>query len=447
MTLVRKTIWSDGMFLRPQHFQQHDRYVERLVEQRCASLRSYDWGFSHLALDEGQLALGKVALTEARGLFPDGTPFQIPDDVEPPTPLDVPDSARDAKVVLALPLRQPGMRDVALNGDNPGLARYVSDELDVPDTVSGGRNDSAVPLEVGRLSVELLLQKGEEGAYATLGACRIRERRADNQVELDSHFIPPILDARASKPLRGYLQEVIGHLRQKGDTLAGRVSASGRGGTAEIVDFLFLMVVNRFEPLFVHLGDAQGVHPETCYQAMAQLAGELATVTRAERRPIPHVVYRHDDLDTTFEPLIAELRRSIQWFDQPRALPIPLKSHPKFSIWAGTIDDRSLVGSASFVLTARADVPAQRLVGSFPNVVTVGPEQQISKLVNSRLKGIELRPLASAPRQLPFYAGAAYFELERGSELWKSLEVSGSLAFHIGDKFPELELELWAIRG
>ena len=57
-----------------------------------------------------------------------------------------------------------------------------------------------------------------------------------------------------------------------------------------------------------------------------------------------------------------------------------------------------------------------------------------------------LRLLPTAPRQLPFHAGFHYFELDRGGDLWKQIERSGSLALHVAGDFPGLELELWAIR-
>ena len=32
MSVYNKVVWSEGLFLRPQHFQQQDRYFERYVE-------------------------------------------------------------------------------------------------------------------------------------------------------------------------------------------------------------------------------------------------------------------------------------------------------------------------------------------------------------------------------------------------------------------------------
>jgi type VI secretion system protein ImpJ len=52
-----------------------------------------------------------------------------------------------------------------------------------------------------------------------------------------------------------------------------------------------------------------------------------------------------------------------------------------------------------------------------------------------------------APRQLPFYAGATYFELDRGSPHWQAMQNSGGFAVFVSGEFPNLQIELWAIRG
>ena len=87
------------------------------------------------------------------------------------------------------------------------------------------------------------------------------------------------------------------------------------------------------------------------------------------------------------------------------------------------------------------------LMSRFPAVVKIGSVERIRDLVNSQLPGIPLRSLPVAPRQIPYHAGFAYFELERGSEYWDELATSGGIAMQIGAEFPGLELEFWAIRG
>ncbi len=98
MTEIDKVVWSEGMFLRPQHFQQHDRYIENRIQERCANLCPYAWGLTELKIDEDLLSLGKFALTACRGILPDGTPLAIREDDGAPAVLDVPKEAKNAVV-------------------------------------------------------------------------------------------------------------------------------------------------------------------------------------------------------------------------------------------------------------------------------------------------------------------------------------------------------------
>ena len=80
MTWHNKVIWTEGMFLQPQHFQQQDRFVTRLVDARVGLGMGHAWGFHSLAIDEASLHQGKLALAKAVGVFRDGTPFALPMD-------------------------------------------------------------------------------------------------------------------------------------------------------------------------------------------------------------------------------------------------------------------------------------------------------------------------------------------------------------------------------
>jgi len=113
----------------------------------------------------------------------------------------------------------------------------------------------------------------------------------------------------------------------------------------------------------------------------------------------------------------------------------------------GPISDRSLLRAAQFVLTVSADIPGEQLRRLFPNQVKIGAVEHIRELVNVALPGIAVRPLPVAPRQIPFHAGAAYFELDRGSPHWQQMQTSGGFALHVSGDFPNLQLELWAIRA
>ena len=453
MSSENKVIWSEGMFLQQQHFQQQDRYVERLIESRTAPLAPYGWGFATLALDEAALGLGKLALSSASGLFPDGTPFDFPATDAAPLPLDIPPEARNQQVFLALPLRCAASREINLdlnfdldraNRDN--LLRYSAQELDVADnTASDNASEHCAAIQVGRLRMRFLLEKDRTDAYACLGTVRLIERRADNQLLLDQHYIRPTLNVLSNGPLDQYCKEICGMLHQLGEELAAQLGQPSRSGVAEIADFLLLQTVNRYEPAFLHYQQSGLLHPERLFLALLELAGDLSTFG-SERRRVPiYPLYQHDNLESSFLPLMRDLRHSLGMVLHRSAVAIELQDK-KYGVRLAVIPDRDLLKSASFVLAVNAQMPSETLRSRFPGQVKIGPVERIRDLVNLQLPGIPLHSMPVAPRQIPYHAGFTYFEVERGGELWTQLERSGGLAMHIAGDFPALELECWAIK-
>ena len=75
------------------------------------------------------LSIGKVALRRVAGVFPDGTPFRMPDDDPLPKPLDVGTDVRDQILHLAVPLRRAGELDVDREAGADELVRHEVREL------------------------------------------------------------------------------------------------------------------------------------------------------------------------------------------------------------------------------------------------------------------------------------------------------------------------------
>jgi len=233
---------------------------------------------------------------------------------------------------------------------------------------------------------------------------------------------------------------------QRGEALGGRVTATGRGATAEFADFLMLLTINRFEPILAHVAASGAIHPEDLYQLCASAAGELTTFTTASKRPPAFPAYQHERLRESFEPVIASLRESLSKVLTQTAISIPLEPR-RFGISVAIVPDRSLFSSAVFILAARADVPAEELRRRFPSQLRIGPAERISDLVRSGMRGVPVHAVPVAPRQIPYHAGFAYFELDQTDELWDQLQNSGGVAMHVAGEFPGLAMEFWAIRS
>lgn len=444
MTWDGKVVWTEGMFLRPQHFQQQDRYTEWLARARVAGLLPFAWGVSELAINRELLAVGKFAVLRARGVFEDGTPFDIPQTDPPPPPIDLPEGLTNAVVYLTVPVRQPQGVEVEVGDTFETAARYGAVKTETVDGVAG--STAVADVRVARLRLGFRLQRQELGGYHRLGLARVLEVKADKRATLDERFAPPALNAMTHPTLAGYLNETLGLLRHRADAVAARVAGAGGRGVAEVADFLMLQTINRVEPVLAAYAQLPDLHALTLYERLLSLAGEFATFTAAAKRPPTFPPYRHDDLQGTFEPVLAEIRRSLSAVLEQNAVPIDLQER-KYGIRVGVAPDRSLFAGASFVLAVRADMPTETLRRNFPALVKIGPVEQIRELVNSQLPGVRVRPLPAAPRQIPFHAGAVYFELERGSPIWSQLSQSGGIALHLAGDFPQATMELWAIRG
>jgi type VI secretion system protein ImpJ len=444
MSAYNKVVWSEGLFLQPQHFQQQDRYFERYVETRCHALVSHSWGFTELELERDFLTIGKLGIRRAAGVFPDGTPFRMPDDDAAPVAIDVGAQVRDQIVYLAVPLRRSDSLDIDRLSAPDGLVRHAVRELEARDATSAS-GDAAV-LEVAGLQTRLLLASDVTAAYACIPLAHIVECRADKHVVVDDAFIPTVLRARAATRLATFMTELVGLLHQRGEALGGRVAATGRGSAAEIADFLMLQAINRFEPLVAHCAESGVLHPEDLYRLCVSAAGELATFTTPSKRTPTFAPYRHERLRESFEPVMAALRAALSAVLEQRAIPIPIEPK-KFGISVAAVADRSLYTTAMFVLAARADVPAEELRRRFPAQLKIGPVEKIRDLVNLQLPGVPVAPMAAAPRQIPFHAGFVYFELDQANELWAQLKNSGGVAMHVAGEFPGLNMEFWAIRS
>jgi type VI secretion system protein ImpJ len=443
MSAYNKVVWSEGLFLQPQHFQQQDRYFERYIEARCRALTSNSWGFTDVEIERDLLAIGKFGLRRLAGVFPDGTPFRLPDDDPLPPPIDIDSTVRDQVVHLAIPLRRSGELDIDREGASE-IVRHQVAELQARDVSTSGA-DPAV-LEVASLRTRLLPASALTDAYASIPLAHVVECRSDRQVVLEDRFIPTVLHSRASARLATVCTELLGLLHQRGEALGSRVMATGRGAAAEFADFLMLQAINRHEPVFAHYAESGAVHPEDLYQSCLAAAGELATFTTTAKRPGAFPAYQHDHLRESFEPVIASLRASLSVVLEQNAVPIPLESR-KFGISVAIVTDRSLYSTAVFVLAARADVPTEDLRRRFPAQLKIGPVERIRELVTLQLPGVPVSPLPVAPRQIPFHAGFSYFELDQNTDLWDQLKSSGGLAMHVAGEFPGLAMEFWAVRA
>lgn len=445
MKTENRVVWTEGMFLRVQHFQQADRWTDRLVRDLTRPLAPFPWGFGELAIDRSALGIGRIALTSCAAILPDGTPISAPDQADLPAPLQLAEGVTDKLVYLCLPMRRPDRAEVAgADGAGAATARLAPSEYDAEDANA----DSALtaPIAVGRATPVLKLEGDELAGFEHLPIARIIEVRADLSVVLAEEMIPPALNLALSPRLIGFVTEILGLVRHRAAAIARRAGDPSVRGSAEIGDYFMLQLLNRATPILSHLAAQAGqMHPERAWRDLTALAGEFATFTAANRLPAEMPDYDHMNPAACFEPVLDELRRSLSAVLDQSAIAIPLEER-RHGVRVGMLADAELRAGAGLVLAVRAEMPNEQLRRQFPNQIKIGSVERIAELVNVALPGLGIRPMPVAPRQLPFRSGTVYFELETSGEIWRDISQSGTLAMHLSADFPGLEIELWGIR-
>jgi type VI secretion system protein ImpJ len=123
---------------------------------------------------------------------------------------------------------------------------------------------------------------------------------------------------------------------------------------------------------------------------------------------------------------------------------IPLQQRANW--FRGRVRNVELLKAAVFYLIVKADMPVESLRRDFPRQVKIGAMRQLDDLVNSALSGIAVSPLPTHPPQLPFQPGSVCFELDRASPYWEAAKATADIGLHVSDMFPNIALELWAVR-
>lgn len=441
MSWNNKVVWREGLFLRPHHLQQSDRYGEWLTESRTRHVTPYPWGFSTLEIDLDLAQQSKFGLRRAVGVMPDGTPFDIVGSQPPqPAPLDVPDNANGQIIWLTLPVASPNTREVDYR-TLEASARFLEGAVTIIDSTSEMLNEEEIDVAYPRFA--FAISRTPKQGYHNLALARIEEVR-EKMILFDQTFAPPVIICAAHPVVTGWLDRVIGWTDNKLEELSRYAADPSAGGGLQNVDYYLLQLLNRTIPVLKHFRSSNYVHPERLYTLLISLSGELATYGAADRRARIYAPYDQDNLTDVFEPVLRDLQEYLSKGFGRRAIHLELIARAQ-NAFVSPIRDRDLFRRATFVLEVSARRPLGEIQTHFPNLLKVGPNTRMSEIVHANLPGVPLVHMPTAPPQIRAITDHVYFYFDRTSPLWPEFSVAASIGMHFSGDWPGLELELWAI--
>ncbi len=447
MTSAHRILWGEGMFLRPQHFQQQSIHNEWLIKQLVTSYQTNPFGFRAVSLDVAALAVGTLCLEHAEGILPDGTAFNIPaNDPSPPTRSlrDIPNIGTENIVYLGLPaINAHGQNTCGADQYVNRPLRYSVENIKSPDLFTSG-----LEADLSVLKHQTVLLSGNENrdGFFTLPIAKIA-LTPSGVWSVSTDYAPPMLDIHACENLTALLRRLLDMLFIKSQMLSSRHREKARNiaeySTSDISSFWLLHTVNRSFPKLNHLLSSSPTHPENLYLQLAELHGELLTFSStASLDEIPR--YDHFDPMKTFLAIEQSIHTLLDTVISSRYVVIPLKS-PRASLYVGQLESDNLLENVDFYISVESSQVATTIIETVPTKLKVGSPEDVEKILNSALSGVRLSHANQTPSAIPVRIGNIYFALQPGSSIYERMKASRSICIYVPHTLQDIKIELIAI--
>ncbi len=446
MKSLSKVVWSEGMYLAPHHFQRQGRFFESILQFASRAAWYANYGVSGFQPDTDALRNGSASIIHARGLFPDGLPFSIPESDIIPTPLAVADRLQpthdSAIVCLAIPPYRTSAGNCTLDHVNAATTRFTGEQRVVPDETSGADERAIV---IGRKNLFLALESELPPDAVFLRLARILRSGAGSFL-YDPEYIPSCIQIGASDSLLLRLRRLIDILEEKSASLSrsGRDSRTGASlASGEIASFWLLHAVNSALPLLRHMWTSRALHPDRLFFEMSRLGGALCTFSlTSDARSLP--LYDHDDLTTCFSALDTFIRDHLEIVIPTNCISIPLHAAGDY-LWTAEISDSRVIGPSEWILAIRSPVGDAELITRVPQLVKVCSAKFVVELVKRALPGLPLTHLSVPPPAISARVETKYFSISKTGPCWDHLVQTRQIGVYVPGDFPKPEMELLVI--
>jgi len=448
MLKAKRVLWGEGLFLRPQHFQQQALRGENVAAEVLQTVQRHPWGLRRLELDTDVLREGMVRANKLEVTFRDGTRFDAPG--SDPLPLsrtlgELPQVGTEVTLYACLPnLDSYGGNTAKPTEQPPRPARFRSAHQSITDLYTHALEQDLSTLE---LDVRLMVYEENRDGFDSVPIARL-VKDATGKWRQDEAFLPPLAAVSGAPSLLNTLRGLLDSMLVKSSHMTGdhreRVKHVASYGTADITSFWLLHTINRNFALLSHLANSEPLHPEELYLTLAGFCGELLTFsTTYSLSDLPQ--YHHEQLSETFPKLDKLIRVLLDTVHPERHKIIPLTT-PRPSFYIGHLDGENLINNVDYYLSIQGEVPYARVVEEVPLRFKVGAPDDVEKILNSAMRGVALTYVSShTPMSLPVRVGNHYFSFEPHGDIFQNMLKARSICIYVPESLSDLKLELFAV--
>lgn len=431
--------WTEGMFLRPHHFQQHDVFNEERLRYHFHAIDPFHWGVRELSVDEEALSDNQFVILRLDAVLPGGVIVRYPGNaIVESREFDA--GAERIDVHLGIRHLSPSDANSAPRGNGTRDVRYLLEAADLPDVNQGGGES---PVELAHPNVRVFLS-GEEAELELHETFKAAEILATGELKrpfaLNPEYAPPLLCVQAHAPLEELVAKIVSQMAARIRVVAGRTATIA---TADLPKMWMRYTLARMTPVLRHLLSVGETRPSEIYGALVETAGALAAFQSLEPPDLPR--YVHHDLFRCFAELIAFIDQNLGEAIPDRFTELKLAFDASKSLYATDELNTDLVDPHNhYFLGIQANLDSEELRQLVVEHGKAGSRSGVATLVMLNTKGLRLERLPAAPTEIAGRAGFEYYKVEPHGAQWQKVREDFSFAIGLG-KLESADVRLYIV--
>lgn len=426
--------WGDGVFLRPQHFQQLEQKVQHSLHLQSRWAIASDYGLRELSFDTEAFPNWRIVVRRVHARLLDGTLLRFPEDchlaaVSIPRNL-FPNSDARVRVYVGVPEQRVGVANTS--DDSQSNVRFLHHHEETEDENRAG-NPQLVRFR--KLNPRILVGEDAAKGFDAVPLFQLKiGATAEAPPEIDTDYIPPVLAQEAWEPLSSFFSTIVNRLGALSDQLARQMSDRGvsfeSGHREDFERILNLHAINCALGALTWIPSNRGLHPFVLYTELCRAVGQVA-IFRKERRLLEVPAYDHDNLCPMFRRLARLLDaesvevpyQRIPFAAQGLQMAVRLNSDWLAPTWS------FYIGVESILRTSRVN---DLLTNARLMDMKAGSSEEVDSIYRFARRGVRFVPVGEAPRSFP-RLNWHFFRVDR-DDAWTSVERSLNFGIRFNER-------------
>jgi len=432
-------LWSEGMFLRPHHFQAADRYWGELISTGNRFDHPCGYGISRLTVNTESLQNNLLDLVGLSARMKDGTLLETEighvDSVDLKTRLGNIAPPKVLQVFLAIPQDSEGQGNTA--NTPTAVKRYLSFDREVADEIRGD-NRQSVPSR--RLNYRILLSTDDCSGFHLLPLLQLLPSSGTTgKYRIDPEYFPPMLEVASWSEMKGLLGDlrsfILGRLKTIGEVVKHRGISLGSTIEGDAQKLWLIHCMNQAASELECLALAPGIHPLVAYTYLCSIVGRCSIFG-------PDMIfagvpqYDHDNLGPIFRKLCEMIRglinnvrddEVVQRMFQGSGRGMSVSIQPE---WLGPEWDWYFgVKPLNFEREKVSSVMEKGLVW------VLGSAELVESYFTAKRGGLSLtKEVREIPRSLVGRGNWSFYQIKTETDAWKRVAMDFSIAMRIKEE-------------